>query len=324
MLLLLLFISATTTALFCGIHFPRPLNSQLVAVEQTIPFQLSSFSTWCGAISATEYTVDFSDFDPGFEISAYLVGTTALKTEHITIPSSKYPYIDEPIEPDEQRYLLPINYYADPPYLLGGSIVSLRLKIDMPESVDALSYAVVNIFISRDEAVKYEQGKLSTKSQFDFINVTECAKSVCTNNYTIVEDSFYFFVFSSKADSDFLITANFTFEVFRYVDPSTLPSALNVANISKNFSGSIPFHPSKTVLLYVNPPNVSAYERLAHVNFTCLPRYELQVPVYMVVFILEGAGLVLYGCCFWGKRCRRNRQRTIDTESPSETNPLIN
>ena len=319
--------------LFLGLHFPRPLSNELIVVEQTIPFQLKSFSTWCGGASALEYTVEPTDFISGFDISAYSVDSLAIKTEHYLILSTRYPYINETIEfhDVEDHYFLPINYYMNPPYLLEGSVVSLRCKIDLPENVDVVYYAIIHFFDSMDDAVKYQQHGVSNKPPVHSINITDCAAAICTKNYTIAKNSFYFPVLSSKSDSSYQVTINFTFEVYSYVDPSTLPSAVNVANFSKNSSGKIPLHHSKVILLYAHPPNATAYERLAHLHFSCVPHYALQVPLYSVFFLSELAVLGLY-CFCWCRKCRRNRHRPADAEilrtiinetDPDERTPLL-
>ena len=314
--LLSVFVVLSALAVFFGVHYPRPMGNQLIVVEQTTPFQIGTFSrmSWCDGVLASEYTVEFSDFVPGFNISVYLVSDSDIKTENITIPSSEYPYVEEHIDfsNDEEHYLLPLNYYQNPPFLLDGSVMKLRCTIDMPNSADDLSYAVIYFFNSMDDAVAYQQWKGSSKPVHS-INVTECAKETCTKSYDVIKKSFYFPVLSTKADSEYQITVNFTFDVKRYVNPSTLPSAVNVANFSKSSSGEIPFHDSKAVLLYAHPPNATAYERLAHLHFSCVPHYTVQVPVYLVGIVLEAVLLGVY-CCWWYRKCKktRNRKRLID------------
>jgi hypothetical protein len=303
------------------------LSNQLIAVEQTIPFQLNAFSAWCDGALAEEYTEYASDFMPGFEISAYFVDDSALKTNRSTIPSRKYPYINESIGFNEGRYLMPVNYYGNPPYLLEGSIISLECKIYVPESVDDISYAIVHFFDSRDKAVSYQQWEGSSVPIYS-IDVKDCVKAICAKKYNITKSSFYFPVFSTKADSKYHITVNFAFEVIYYIDPSNLPSAVNFANISKNSSARIPFRPSKVLLLYAHPPSDNDYRRLAHVKFSCVRHYAVIVPVLVVLVILEAAGLVAYFyCCIYVKNRKKNYSQPRETEIPqtlSEDAPLIN
>ena len=325
--LVLIAVLVASLSLYGGIYFPRPLNNQLIAVNETIPFQLQHFKTWCGGALAKEYVGGPADFPPGFDISAYLVDGLALKTEHYEIPSTRYPYINETIDfsNNEDHYLLPINYYQSPPYLLEGSVVSLQCKINMPDSIDKLSYAVIHFFDSVDDAVKYQHSGKFSKSPVHSIAITDCATATCTVNYTITKNSFYFPVLSTKANSEYQITVNFTFDVYSYVDPSTLPSAVNVANFSKNSSGEIPLHHSKVILLYAHPPNATAYERLAHLHFSCVPHYAVQVPVYLALFLLEAVMVGVY-CCWCINKHKKRRRQSTDTEIPPtmcETTPLL-
>ena len=314
--LILTTLLAFSIALFGGIYYPRPLSNQLIAVEQAIPFQLKSFSTlrWCSGVSVLEYTVEPTDFFPGFDIAVYLVDTLNLKTEHNIIPSTRYPYINETIgyKNNKDYYLLPNNYYQNPPYLLDSSVVSLRCKIDLPQTINNLSYAIIHFFDSIEDATRYQHGA-SSKSPVHSINIIDCVAAICTKNYTIAKNSFYFPVLTTKSDSTYQITVNFTFEVYSYVDPSTLPSAVNVANFSKNSSGEIPLHNSKVVLLYAHPPNATAYERLAHLHVSCVSNYVVRVPVYLVFSILVVLLLQLYcGCCY--RKWRRNHLQPADDE----------
>ena len=322
--LILTTLLAFSIALFCGIYYPQPLSNQLIAVEKAVPFQLKRFSIlrWCSGVSVLEYTVEPTDFFPGFDVAVYLVDTLNLKPEHNTIPSTRYPYTDETIGYNSKdRYLLPNNYYQNPPYLLDTSVVSLRCKIDLPQTINNLSYANIHFFDSIGDATKYQHGA-SSKSPVHSISITDCVAAICTKNYTIAKNSFYFPVLSTKSSDSttYQITVNFTFEVYSYVDPSTLPSAVNVANFSKKSSGEIPLHHSKVILLYAHPPNATAYERLAHLHFSCVPHYAVRVPVYLVLFLLGAVVVGLY-CYYFNRKWRRNCLQPADA---GERTSLIN
>jgi hypothetical protein len=290
-------------------------------VEQPIPFELNKYLTWCAGVSVEEYANSYSDYGPGFWISVYRVEKLARKTKPLVIPSTKYPYVNESIHfsDDEERYLLPVNYYGDPPYLLEHSIIFLRCKIDMPHSVDDLSYGIVHFFTSMDEASAYQRKEATVRPVYS-INVTDCSRQACTKNYNITRDSFYFPVYSTRANSEYQITVNFTIQALQYVDPSNLSSAVNVANFSMNSSGEIPLRHSTVVLVYAHPPDDTTYKRLAHLNFSCIPNYAVRVPVYVLPLIV-----VLVVCfCWWHVRKCKNRRQADTDLFPTERTPLIN
>ena len=247
------------------------------------------------------------DYGPGFNISAYLLdnSASALNIDRDTVTSDHYPFGNRSIDysNDEVRTLLPLDYYVNPLPLLTGSVISLRSRIYMPQSTDNLSYAVVSFFDSLDEATSYQLMKTSAKKRVHFMNITNCTKSACTWNYTVCKNSILFPVLATKADSDFKITINFSFEVVHYVNPSSLKNVST--SFSMDSSGEIPLHPSKLILLYAHLPNrdPELYERLAYLRFICLPQYSVLVAILVALAILEV--FILISCyCYCFKKCR--------------------
>lgn len=253
---LFLFLLALPVIISCVARIRYSDMNQLIAVGQTIVLQPKGYFYWYDGFLVSEHIVEYSDYKPGFTVSAYLVDSHTIETEsiYITVGSDKYPGVNRSIGYDKQRYLVPLDYYSDPIYFLKGSIITLQSVINFPRAdSNDLSYAIVYIFDSEVEAVRYEKSKISSKKSVGYINVANCVSRICSYNYTVRENSFLFFVLSSDSTTEFDITTNFTFQVLRYIYPFSHSHARNVANISKNESGFIPFKElHKVVLLHTN------------------------------------------------------------------------
>lgn len=334
LLLLLVCLIFPVASIYCVASIQFTLTDQLIAIGQTILLQPHGFYFyWCDGFMVSEH-VKFSDYPPGVTVSAYLVDvdSNAIKTESITIGSDKYPGVNQTISYDKQRYLIPFNYYSDPLYFLKGSTITLQSVISLPRKyANELSYAIVYIFDSEDEAVKFEGNmRMPAKKSIGHINVTDCVSSICSLNYTVTENSFLFFVLSSDCTTAFDITTNFTFQVLRFVYPFSHSHAWNVANISKNASGFIPFVISelhKEILFYTNTPNTSEIGfRLGHLNVTCTPRKWFHASLIVISSMpLLISSIVLTTCYFRTKivlRCRqfaqilKRQQDTLDANTP--------
>lgn len=332
--LLLVSLIFPVVSISCVAAIQFSLTDQLIAVGQTIVLQPGGYFHWCAGFLVSEHVVEYSDYHPGFDVSAFLVDSYAVKTESVTVRSDKYPGVNLPINYDKQRYLIPLNYYSDPLYFLKGSTITVRSVISLPRvNANELSYALVYVFDSEKEAAKYEQGKTSAKKSVGYINVTDCVSSVCSLNYSVGENAFLFFVLSSDATTAFNITTNFTFQVLRFVYPFSHSHAWNVANISKNVSGFIPFMIGKLhkeILLHTNAPNSTEMScRLGHLNITCTPRQWFHASVIVVSLVpLLVYCVVLVGCCFCTKKAflvlryqqfvqrLKRRKDTLDANAP--------
>lgn len=284
--LLVLFLLLPAISISCTAVFKLSLTNQLIAIDQTILLQPMGYHYWCKGFSVSEHVIGYSDNVDGFNVSAFLVDDSAVKIENYTVGSDRYPGVNRPIDGDKQRYKVPLNYYSDPLYLLKGSTMYLQSVIYLPkENANTVYSAIVHIFDSEEEADEFERGEISANNQVYYLNVTNCVRSVCTRHFTVAKNSFYFFVLSSDSTSAFNITTNFTFQVLRFVYPFSHSSASNVANVSKNASGFIPFHRHKQILLYTNKPNGTITSRLCHLNVTCVPRRWLQAGVIVLSFL---------------------------------------
>ncbi len=264
----------------------RVAETQLIVSNQTISYQQGGLSLICDGINVAEYILGYSDNSKGLNVSAFSVDRSQVKTENVVIPSTMYDGVNRSIDSGsgekEVRYLVPYNYYFYPVYLLKGSTIVLESEIHGVEDGDAVGYVLVHIFSSHDSAVDFQLGKGSLKKNTYTMNITECVNTLCTHNYTVSENSFYFPVLASKADFNFIVTTNYTFHVIRYVNPYTHLNESDVKLVTKNISRFINFHKSKLMLFYVHPPTYSYETKLGHLNFTCSAADEVLVPVIIL------------------------------------------
>ena len=328
--LLIVFLLLPVIAGSCIATTQLSLNNQLIAIGQTISLQPTWYSYWCEGLRVTENINGYSDNDDGLNVSAYLVDNSAIEKENITVESDRYPGMNR-ILYDKQRYLVPQNYYSDPLYLLKGSTIVLQTRIHLPEeAANPLSSAIVHFFDSEEVAVKYKNGEISAKKQVHYLNVTGCVHNVCTQSFTIDENSFYFFVLSSYSTSKFNITTNFTFHVIRFMHPFSHSGALNVANISINSSGFIPFNSNKQVLLYAHKPDsIITPGPLGHLNVTCVQKQWLHAVVVTSSFVPLGlflcCVLVISVKCFTRhKKLKRRNNLNVTTPLLSHDNSTVN
>lgn len=326
--LLLFLLVFPAISIYCSSALQFSLTNQTIAIGQTIILQPMGYLNWCKGISVSQHTIKSSDYYPGFLVSAYLVDSSSVKTESYVVDSAsgRYPGTNQTIDYGKQRYLEPLDYYSDPLYFLKGSTIILESVIHLPkEAANTLSSAIVYLFDSKKVAVNYQKEDASSvQKQVHHMNITDCINNVCTRNYTVEKNSFYFFVLYSESTSGFMITLNFTFQVLRFVHPSLHYGAWNVANISKNAPGFIPFQEDKDILLYPNAPNDTDARRLSHLNATCVPRYWLHAVVFIISCMpLTVYLLVLLLCCCCSKasllRCYHRmvrRRETFESTSP--------
>lgn len=272
------------TPLVFRYFYTMSFSKQLIVAGQTTSFHPDCPVPWCKGMYVSETTIGFSDNPDGLSVSAFLVDNSNIITGNVTIlPNTKYGEVNRSIDDgSDERYLIPLDYYGNPLYLLKGSTITLHTRIYIPVSADQLKFAFVYFFDSYDEAVKYEEGKASSKNLVHRINVTQCTEITCSYSYTVHKDSFYFFVLSSGAYSSFNITTNFTFNVLYYANSY---SHSNVVNISVNESGYMDFDKSKTILFYTHPSSDNESLLLGHLNFELSRREVLQIPVIVVSIV---------------------------------------
>lgn len=296
-------------------------ETRLIVANQIISYEQSDFhGIICTGTNVVEYTVDTSDNSKGLNVSAFSVEQSEVKTEQVTIPSSEYPGVNRSIDSGsgekEVRYLVPFNYYSYPVYLLNGSTIVLQSTIFGKDDGDTLNYALVHIFSSRIDAVNFQLGKGSPKQKPYTLNITDCVDIECTVNYTVSENAFYFPVFASKADFDFLVTTNFTFRVIRYVNSF---NASEAELVTKNVSRFLRFHKSRLTLLYVHPPAYFYEIKMSHLNFTCSAANEVMIPIFISSFLPLVVCVVILVAVYRKFRSRRTRGKGI----LSERTPLI-
>ena len=303
-------------------------ETKLIVANQTVSYQQSGYNYLCDVISIAQYIIDYSDNKKGLNVSAFLVDQEKVKTENVMIPSSTYDGTNIPIDSgtgeDEVHYLVPYNYYSYPVYLLKGSTITLECEMHGKEDGSILEYALVHIFDSRDSAVDFQLGKGKLKQKIYTINVTDCVHNVCIYYYTVDKNSFYFPVLASKADFNFYITTNFSFQAIHYVNPFSYLQTSDIALISINESQQIAFQKSKLMLLYVHPPAFFYETKLSHLNFTCLPATYVIVPIVIgstVPFVIS----LLFSVAFCLAKLCRKRKVVYGIKAPllSEKTPLI-
>ena len=279
--LFFLFLALPFTTVVLSSSRIRLNETQLIVANQTLSYQQTGSSLLCSGIHVSEHIITYSDNSKGLNVSLFSVDREKANTVEVVIPSDVYDGVNRSIDSGsgekEVRYLIPYNYYSFPVYLLEGSIITLECQIYGIKNGVSLFYALVHIFDSRDSAADYQLGKGSLERKTHTINVTQCVGSVCTFNYTVKKNSFYFPVLASKADFDFQITTNFSFHAIQYDSYANFNSS-DVALVTKDTSQFIEFDKSKLILFYVHWPD--PYEtKISHLNIGCSPASFVLVPI---------------------------------------------
>lgn len=325
-IIILSFCSLLCLAFSISLRFNNTsLNNQLIVSNQTISFDPGWHIPFCNGVYIEENVISYSDNRDGLTVTGYSVDNP--NVENVTIPSTEYRGWNQSIEDGSRHYPIPLNYFSYPLYLLKNSIIFLQAKIDLLESkADKINSVVVHFFDSREEAARFQlTGSYKKSSCVHQVDITECIHMTCTYNITVTKDSFYFFMLNSSADSEYLVTTNFTFHVVRYAYP--FPAHSNVTQIDLNTTGFIPFHSTKKILLFTHPPPDRGGIKIGHLNFTTHTSFSKPLSVialilsplmFLISFVII-LGLVLY-CC----RKIRRRPNSVELEAQvGERAPLL-
>ena len=193
---------------------------------------------------------------------------------------------------DTVRSYIPENYLNEPVFLLKGSVIEITAVIYLPSSSDVISSATIYIFnsFSNSKSFRDKVSELSS-SAVEALNILSCVNNSVTYNYTIPDDSYYFFVLDSDSDSKFNFSAYFNFSRVSYINGFEQAEAMGNSVITKNNSAYIPFGflDGKVTLLYAHPLNDSDAIKLVHLDFYSVPRNAFRFTsfsLFLLLFVL--------------------------------------
>ena len=274
----------------------------------------------------SEDYVWYSDNPEGLNITVFLVDRSKVNRIRVPVNSDKYD-VNKTVTSNsfsiEERVPVPQNYFnSDPMYLVEGSIITLDCYIKLHTTTGKLITAKVYVFTSHNKSLEYADHHEELGDDIYHFDVTDCVLKYCKQEYTVKEESFYFFVLTTRASSSLDATTKFSFQAIQYANSSLQPGSLVVATISANESAFVPLHCSKLILMDVQlPENYYSGGRIGHLNFNSHKSTLIGISV-IVGFTLSPAILtwVFVGmifccrCCYRKARlnCRRRTEGRSD------------
>ena len=323
LLALVFFILALCSAIFLNQH--SSFQGQLIVANQTISLSILSPSwlrtVWYKGVRVSENITEYSDNPEGLLITSITLDPNDIRKENSIVI-----YNDSLREysSDKVHSYIPENYLNEPIFLLKGSVIEITAVIYLPSSSDVISSATIYIFNSFGNSKSFHD-KVSglSSSAVEALNILSCVNKSVTYNYTIPDDSYYFFVFDSDSDSKFIFSANFTFLRVSYINGFEQAEATGNSVITKNNSAYIPFGflDGKVTLLYAHPLNDSDAIKLVHLDFYCVPRNTFRFTSFSLFLLLHVLFILL---CIFSKFyrkfcqgfCANNQITRSDSQQP--------